>query len=191
MKPPKQKTTTAFGLFKSAKSLVVNPENLEDLEQCLDFAKQRNFKVSIQGGGNSYGDVFFNNQLVIDTKYLNSIKLFDQENGIITVEPGLRMGDLLRVVMPQNWILVGLSGSVNDSVGGMLATNTHGKDTWKNGNFSQNIISFKIIFANGTTKEIQKDKDSELFNSIVGGLGFLGLITEVTLKLKPIPSYYG
>ena len=71
----------------------------------------------------------------------------------------------------------------------MLSTNVHGKDSWKNGNFSQNIISFKIMLANGTTEIIKNDNGSDLFNSIVGGLGFLGLITEITLKLKPIPSY--
>jgi len=189
MEPPKQKIITGFGLFKSAKAFVAEPKNLKDLEESLDFAQQKKFKIAIQGGGNSYGDVFFNNQLVIDTKHLNSIKSFDQENGIITVEPGLRIGDLLGVIMPHNWILVGLSGSINDVVGGMLSTNTHGKDTWKNGNFSQNIISFKIMFANGTIKEIRKSDDTELFNSIVGGLGFLGLITEIKLKLKPTPSY--
>ena len=189
MEPPKQKIISGFGLFKSAKAFVANPKNLKDLEECLDYAKQKKFKIAIQGGGNSYSDVFFNNQLVIDTKHLNSIKSFDSENGIITVEPGLRIGDLLGVIMPHNWVLVGLSGSIDDVVGGMLSTNTHGKDTWKNGNFSQNIISFKIMFANGTTKEIKKDNGSDLFNSIVGGLGFLGLITEITLKLKPTPSY--
>ncbi|SVD42373.1 uncharacterized protein METZ01_LOCUS395227, partial [marine metagenome] len=150
MEPPKQKIISGFGLFKSAKAFVANPKNLKDLEECLDYAKQKKFKIAIQGGGNSYSDVFFNNQLVIDTKHLNSIKSFDSENGIITVEPGLRIGDLLSIIMPHNWVLVGLSGSVNDAIGGMLATNTHGKDTWKNGNFSQNVISFKIMFANGT-----------------------------------------
>ncbi len=189
MEQPKQKIISGFGLFKSAKAFVVNPKNLQDLEECLDYAKQKKFKIAIQGGGNSYSDVFFNNQLVIDTKHLNSIKSFDSESGVITVEPGLRICDLLGVIMPHNWVLVGLSGSIDDVVGGMLSTNTHGKDTWKNGNFSQNIISFKIMFANGTIKEIRKDNDSDLFNSIVGGLGFLGLITEITLKLKPTPSY--
>ena len=189
MEQPKQKIVTGFGLFKSVNTLVATPKNLDDLAKCIDFAKQKKFKIAIQGGGNSYSDVFFNNQLVIDTKQLNSIKSFDSENGQITVEPGVRIGDLLDIIMPHNWILVGLSGSVNDVIGGMLSTNVHGKDSWKNGNFSQNIISFKIMLANGTTEIIKNDNGSELFNSIVGGLGFLGLITEITLKLKPIPSY--
>ena len=189
MEQPKQKIVTGFGLFKSVNTLVATPKNLDDLAKCIDFAKQKKFKIAIQGGGNSYSDVFFNNQLVIDTKQFNSIESFDSENGQITVEPGVRIGDLLDIIMPHNWILVGLSGSVNDVIGGMLSTNVHGKDSWKNGNFSQNIISFKIMLANGTTEIIKNDNGSELFNSIVGGLGFLGLITEITLKLKPIPSY--
>ena len=189
MEQPKQKIVTGFSLFKSANTLVATPKSLDDLIKYIDFAKQRNFKIAIQGGGNSYSDVFFNDQLVIDTSHLNSIKSFDSENGQITVEPGVRIGDLLDIIMPHNWILVGLSGSVNDVIGGMLSTNVHGKDSWKNGNFSQNIISFKIMLANGTTEIIKNDNGSELFNSIVGGLGFLGLITEITLKLKPIPSY--
>ena len=189
MEQPKQKIVTGFGLFKSVNTLVATPKNLDDLAKCIDFAKQKKFKIAIQGGGNSYSDVFFNNQLVIDTKQQNSKKSFDSENGQITVEPGVRIGDLLDIIMPHNWILVGLSGSVNDVIGGMLSTNVHGKDSWKNGNFSQNIISFKIMLANGTTEIIKNDNGSELFYSIVGGLGFLGLITEITLKLKPIPSY--
>ena len=189
MEQPKQKIVTGFGLFKSVNTLVTTPKNLDDLTKCIDFAKHQKFKIAIQGGGNSYSDVFFNNQLVIDTKQLNSVKSFDSENGQITVEPGVRIGDLLDIIMPHNWILVGLSGSVNDVIGGMLSTNVHGKDSWKNGNFSKNVISFKIMLANGTTEIIKNDNGSELFNSIVGGLGFLGLITEITLKLKPIPSY--
>ena len=108
MEQPKQKIVTGFGLFKSVNTLVATPKNLDDLTKCIDFAKQQKFKIAIQGGGNSYSDVFFNNQLVIDTKHLNSIKSFDSENGIITVEPGLRIGDLLSIIMPHNWVLVGV-----------------------------------------------------------------------------------
>ena len=59
MEPPKQKIVSGFGLFKSAKAFVANPKNLKDLEECLDYAKQKKFKIAIQGGGNSYSDVFF------------------------------------------------------------------------------------------------------------------------------------
>ena len=189
MESPIQKTLTSFGLFKSSNVLVALPKSLEDLVQCLDYAKKKKFQIAIKGGGNSYGDVFFNDQFVVDTKGLNSIHFFDPENGIISVGPGVRMGDLLEIIMPYNWVLVGVSGSVNDVIGGMVSANVHGKDSWKNGNFSQNILSLKIMFADGTIQEIKKNTDFELFNSVVGGLGLMGFITEITLKLKQIPSY--
>jgi len=189
MEPPKQKKITGFGLFKSVETSVVTPKTIDDIEQCIEFAEKKKHKIAIQGGGNSYSDVFFNDNLVIDTKNLNSIKSFDVEQGIITVEPGLRIGDLLEKIMPHNWTLVGISGSVNDVIGGMISTNVHGKDSWKNGNFDENVVSFKIMFADGSIKTIKKQTEPELYNSIVGGLGFLGIIVEITLQLKLIPSY--
>ena len=125
-----QKIFTGFDLTKSEKAFVAYPNNTQDLDENFNFAKENNYQIAIQGGGNSYSDVFFNNQLVIDTKFLNTIKFFDPDNGIIIVEPGFRIGNLLKVIMPKNWTLVGLSGSVMDSVGGMLSSNVHGKDTW-------------------------------------------------------------
>jgi len=189
MHEPFKKIISGFGLSKSVNTSVLIPKNIDDIEQYLKFAKNKNYRIGIKGGGNSYSDVFFNNNLVIDTVNLNSIKSFDSDNGVIIVEPGLRIGDLLEKIMPHNWIVTGISGSVNDVIGGMLSTNVHGKDSWKHGNFNENIISFKIMFADGTIKNIEKYSDSDLYNSIIGGLGFLGIITEITLQLKKIPSY--
>ena len=58
MEPPKKKTVTGIGLFKSTESLVAIPKNLDDLVKCVDFAKQRRFKIAIKGGGNSYKDLY-------------------------------------------------------------------------------------------------------------------------------------
>ena len=186
---PIKKTITGFGLSKSVNTSILLPKKVDDIEQYLKFVKNKNYRIAIKGGGNSYSDVFFNNSLVIDTINLNLIKSFDVDNGVIVVEPGLRIGDLLEKIMPHNWMITGISGSVNDVIGGMLATNVHGKDSWKYGNFNENIVSFKIMFADCSIKNIQKHSDPDLYNSVIGGLGFLGIILEITLQLKKIPSY--
>ena len=186
---PIKKTITGFGLSKSVNTSILLPKKVDDIEQYLKFVKNKNYRIAIKGGGNSYSDVFFNNSLVIDTINLNLIKSFDVDNGVIVVEPGLRIGDLLEKIMPHNWMITGISGSVNDVIGGMLATNVHGKDSWKYGNFNENIVSFKIMFADGSIKNIEKHSDPDLYNSVIGGLGFLGIILEITLQLKKIPSY--
>jgi decaprenylphospho-beta-D-ribofuranose 2-oxidase len=184
-----QQIITSFNLTKSVNSLVALPQSINELQECLERSKKEKLKISIKGAGNSYSDIFQNSdQLLIDTYHLNLIKHFDSKNGFVVVEPGVRIGELLSLTMPCNWGLVGLSGSVTDLIGGMVSSNTHGKDTWKNGNFSQNISSLKVLLVNGEIEEVSRQKNIELFNGIVGGLGFLGVIVEITLKLKPLKS---
>ena len=190
MNLPKLTTITCWGLTKSVNAYIMKPKNITELQQCLVIGKNHSLQIAIKAGGNSYADVFMNsNQLLIDISNFKSIKHFDVENGIVIVESGVRVGDLLEKILPKNWCLVGLSGSINDQVGGMISSNTHGKDSWSQGNFSQNIISLKLLIADGTVIEINRNDDSELFNGVVGGLGFLGIIVEATMKLKHIPSY--
>ena len=179
-----------FNLTKSVNTITTSPQNLAELQEYLEIAKKQNLKIAIKAAGNSYSDVFLiSNQLIIDISNLDSIKSFDSENGFVVVEPGVRIGNLLKIIMPKNWGLVGLSGSVTDLVSGMLSSNTHGKDTWKNGNFSQNVLSFKLLLANGKIEEVSRQKNAELFNGVIGGLGFLGIVVEITLKLNPIKSF--
>ena len=181
---------TCFNLTKSVNTVSISPQNLTELQECLEIAKKQNLKIAIKAGGNSYSDVFLtSSHLIIDISNIDSILSFDSENGFVVVEPGVRIGNLLRMIMPKTWGLVGLSGSVTDLVGGMLSRNTHGKDTWKNGNFSNNISSFKLLLANGKIEEVSRQKNIELFNGVVGGLGFLGIVIEITLKLNPIKSF--
>ena len=159
---------------------------------CINFAKKNNLKIAIKGGGNSFSGVNqYNEQLLVDVKNLNSIKSFDAENGIIQVESGLRIGNLLSTILPKNWNVVGLSGSLNDTIGGMISGNTHGKDSWKNGNFGHNVVSLKLLLADGKIIEINETSYPELFNGVIAGLGFLGIVFEVKLKLITNPIVHG
>ena len=190
IKPPQKQVITSWNLHESAKMFVVTPNNYDELLSCIDFAKKNNLKIAIKGGGNSFSGVNqYNEQLLVDVKNLNSIKMFDAENGIIEVESGLRIGNLLSIILPKNWNVVGLSGSLHDTIGGMISGNTHGKDSWKNGNFGHNVVSLKLLLADGKIIEIDESSHPELFSGVIAGLGFLGIIFEVKLKLTPIPSY--
>ena len=190
MKPPQKQIITSWNLHESAKMSVVTPNNFDELVDCINFAKKNNLKITIKGGGNSFSDVgLYDEQLLIDFKNLNSIRTFDTKNGIVQVEAGLIIRNLLSTILPKNWTIVGLSGSLNDTIGGMISGNTHGKDSWKYGNFGNNVISLKLLLADGKIIEINKTTHTELFNGVIAGLGFLGIILEVKLKLAPTPSY--
>ena len=190
MESLEHRNISCYNLTKSVTPPYVTPKSFTELQNFLQLAKNNNQHITIKAGGNSYSDIFLTSEnLLIDVSKLNSILSFDNENGIVIVQSGVRIGTLLKTIMPKNWGLVGLSGSVMDQIGGMISSNTHGKDTWKNGNFSQNILSFRILFSDGTIENIEREKNSELFNGVVGGLGFLGIVMDITLKLTKIPSF--
>ena len=190
MKPPQEQIITSWNLHESAKMYVVTPDNSEQLIDYIDFAKKNNLKIIIKGGGNSFSDVgLYEKQLLLDTKNLNSIKFFDSINGIIQVESGVIISNLLSIILPKNWNVIGLSGSLSDTVGGMISGNTHGKDSWKYGNFGNNVESLKLLLVDGKIVEISKTTDPEFFNGVISGLGFLGIVLEAKLKLTKISSY--
>jgi len=94
------------------------------------------------------------------------------------------------LVLPLNLTLVAITGFMKNTVIGNISNDVNGKDSWKNGNFSQNILSMRVLLSSEEERIITKENDLNLFNAICGGLGLLVIIKEVTLKLTPISSYY-
>jgi len=70
------------------------------------------------------------------------------------------------------------------SVGGSITTATHGSGI-KNGNLSSAVVGLEVVTADGSIVQFSKSADAELLNAAVVGLGALGILTKVTLKIQP------
>lgn len=160
----------------------------EELKRLPGYAADQNLKIIAKGAGCSFGNIFYaHGQISVDTSALNAIHSFSQEHQEIEVGAGLRITDLLTHILPNKLCLSALSGSMSNTIGGMLSSNVHGKDSWKLGNFEHNILAFQLLTADGNLRWIDRNS-SELFNAVIGGLGLFGLITRVRLKLQSIQS---
>jgi FAD/FMN-containing dehydrogenase len=84
--------------------------------------------------------------------------------------------------------LAAASGSLWNTIGGNLSSNINGKDSWCAGSFGDQVVSFKIALADGDVREVDRERDSELFEAVLGGLGLLGIVVEVRLRLRRVPS---
>ena len=107
---------------------VYRPENTKEIIKIIK--KKKNF--TIQGNGRSYGDVSLNFQNLIKTEKLNKILNFDKKKGIIEVESGLLLIDLLKTILALGWFIPVTPGTKYVSIGGMVANNVHGKNVNKN-----------------------------------------------------------
>jgi len=169
------------------RSLVARPTTIEECREALDYSRQHGLTVCARGAGRGYGDLALNDgQVLLDMSTMNTILDFDEETNQITVEAGTRLVDIFQMVHHRLLTLPGVPTESHSSVAGAVSANVNGKDGWRYGNFSHQVVSLKMLLADGEVITI--DRDHELFPAVIGGIGLLGIVIEVTLQLVPIPS---
>lgn len=185
MQPVQQRRIRSYGLDRSVISWVLRPESVEDVSACIEEARRRRMAICPAGGRNSFGDVFLlGDHISVDMTGLDRILAFDAAAGTITVEAGALEPAIPSQAMPAGWYLPASSGSLWNTVGGDLSSHINGKDSWKLGGFGDQVESFQIALADGSRRRVDRNGDPSLFAAVMGGLGLLGIVTEVTLRLR-------
>ena len=103
----------------------------------------------------------------------------DGESGILECEAGVCLEELIRVFVPKGWFLPVTPGTRFVTVGGMFASDVHGKNHHKSSSFSKHVLSFTLMDASGHLHEVDRQKDLKLFLATVGGMGLTGMILKL------------
>lgn len=189
MKLPAKTKIFSWGYGYSADVFLLKPNSIDEIVEILHFAHQTQTQVICKGGANSFGNVFLlQNQIVLDLTAFSAIKKFDATRGVVVVEGNALIREILTLIMPSGWFLHGVSGSIDNTVGGAIAANVHGKDSWAKGNFGSTIVAMKLLTPKGEIIDLSESQNSPIFYAVIGGLGLLGIILEVTFRLHPIQS---
>jgi decaprenylphospho-beta-D-ribofuranose 2-oxidase len=178
--------TSLVGSIRT-RSLVARPTSIEQCREALTYCRQQKMTICARGAGRGYGDLALNDgHALLDMSAMNRIIDFDEKSAQITVEAGMRLIDIYQAVHHDLLTLPASPTESHSSVAGAICANVNGKDAWHHGSFARQVVRLTLLLANGDTLDI--DRSHELFNAVVGGIGLLGIITEATLQLKPIPS---
>ena len=141
-----------------------------------------------RGMGRSYGDSSIQpNKTIIMTNYSKILK-FDKKNGIIKTQAGISLFELLKFIIPKGWFVPVSPGTKYVTIGGMIASNVHGKNHHKVGGMINHLIDIKLIDENKKIKLCSKSQQKNLFFATCGGMGLTGIILEATIKLKKIET---
>lgn len=179
----KSQLLSNFSRFPAFNCQVARPQRYDELFNIPNTC-------TIRGQGLSYSDAAILPEAVIETERLNRFLSFDKKLGRLKVEAGIRIRDILPIIIPAGWFLPVTPGTDYVSIGGCIACNVHGKNHAKKGNFGQHVISFTLITANKETLQCSLTQNAEIFNATLGGMGLTGLIAEVELQLIPIETNY-
>jgi len=139
------------------------------------------------GNGRSYGDVCLTDRgSLILTESLDHFIEFNPEAGLLCCEAGVRLSDVIDLIIPYGWLLPSLPGTSFATVGGAVANDVHGKNHHFMGTFCHHVTNLELLRSDGNVINCGPQENSEWFHATVGGLGLTGLIRRVELQLMPI-----
>jgi decaprenylphospho-beta-D-ribofuranose 2-oxidase len=185
--PKANVTLTGWGRSSHSSSQASRPERFSELAACFgtDLGPRG---LCLHGAARSYGDCALNadGDALITTR-LDRILAFDDNTGIVQVEPGVDFRRLLRAFLPRGWLVPVTPGTGFATIAGAVANDVHGKNHEHNGSFGQHVTELDLLLPDGSARTITP-ADTDLFRATVGGLGLTGLITRVALRMMRVPG---
>lgn len=147
--------------------------------------------VLSRGLGRSYGDSSLPaapSDKVVATRLANRILSFDEATGVIRAEAGLSLDELNRIFIPRGWFSPVTPGTKFVTVGGMVASDVHGKNHHCEGCFGAHVRQLRVRLADDSVVDCSPTENDDLFYGTIGGMGLLGHVLEVEFVLHRIAS---
>src|SRR5438477_244734 len=178
-----------------APEVVVFARSTSDISKLLKFASQKKIAVTARGAGFGYvgGCVPAKKGIALSLMQMNRIKEINFADAIAIVEPGVITAELKGAARAQKLFYPPDPASMKDcSIGGNIATNAGGPRCLKYGVTRNYVTGLEVVLANGdvlqTGGRVHKNKTGfDLIGLFVGSEGMLGIVTEITVKLLPLP----
>jgi glycolate oxidase len=175
---------------------VVLPGSAEEIAAILRLANERSFPVTARGGGVGYtgGAVPVEGGIVIGTDRMNRIREVCADDLYVVTEPGVTTYELQQAVEAHGLFYPPDPASYKNSfIGGNIAENAGGIRSAKYGVTKHYVLGLEVVLPTGeivrtggrTTKNVV---GFDLTGLMCGSEGMLGIITEATLRLLPLPE---
>ena len=178
-----------------APKVVVFARSSDDVRKLLQFANENKIPVTARGAGYGYvgSCVPIRRGIVLSLMQMNQIKEINFVDAIALVEPGVITSELKRAARSKKLFYPPDPASFEHcTIGGNVATNAGGPRCLKYGVTRNYITGLEVVLANGdllrTGGRVHKNKTGfDLIGLFVGSEGMLGVVTEITVKLLPLP----
>ncbi len=174
---------------------VAFPRNPAQVSKILGFCQRQRIPVATRGGGRGYvgGCVPVRGGLVLSTVRMNRILEISKADGVAVVQPGVITAKLAAAASRKNLFYPPDPASLKEStIGGNIATNAGGPRCLKYGVTRSYVLGLEVVLADGTIVRVggrtHKNRTGfDLVGLFTGSEGMLGVVTEATLRLLPLP----
>lgn len=167
----------------------------EEISRIMAYAYENNIPVTVRGSGTGLvgACVALHGGIVLDTTAMNKILELDRDNLTVTLQPGVLLMELAAFAQENGFLYPPDPGEKSATVGGNISTNAGGMRAVKYGTTRDYVRALTVVLPDGTVthlggKVVKNSSGYDLKDLIIGSEGTLGIITEATMKLIPLPA---
>jgi glycolate oxidase len=175
--------------------VVVKPETAQEVVKTMRLANERRIPVVARSGGTCVtgSAVPIHGGIVISFEKMNRIVEIDDENLMVTVEPGIYIMDLHAEMEKRGFLYPPDPGQKSSCLGGNVNTNAGGMRGVKYGVTRDFVEALEVVLPTGDLihlgrKTVKNSTGYDLKDLIIGSEGTLGVTTQMTLRLVPLPK---
>ncbi len=157
-----------------------------------DLRRASRDAVLSRGLGRAYSDAALppegSTRRVVLTPRADRIVAFDEATGILRAEAGLSLSTMRNLFLSRGLFTPVSTGTRHVTLGGMVASDVHGKNHHVAGCFGRHVRALLIRAGDGRVIEATPTQHADLFYAVQGGMGLIGHILEVEVALERLPS---
>jgi len=173
------------GMFDKKPQLITRCENVQDVVESVNFARENNMIVAVKGGGhNSAGTGTCDDGIVIDLSLMQQVEV-NKEEQTANVQGGCLLGEVDKATQ-KHGLAVSAGIISHTGVGGLTLGGGLGWISRKYGFSVDNLISVDLVTANGQVVKASKEENPDLFWAVRGGGGNFGIVTNFEFNCADI-----
>jgi glycolate oxidase FAD binding subunit len=177
--------------------VTVYPQSEEEMANVLKYADSSGKKVTIVGGGTKrgFGGLTESADILLSLADYKGVVEHTVGDMTLTVKAGTPFQALQEYLAEYNQkIALDPAWPEYATIGGVIAANDSGPKRFRYGSARDSVIGMRIVYPNGTIirsggKVVKNVAGYDMNKLFIGSMGTLGVISEVTLKLRPLPKY--
>jgi L-gulono-1,4-lactone dehydrogenase len=168
---------------------IEQPVNTSEVVAAVQRAAAEGRRVRPVGAGHSFTPVAITDEVMLDLSTMDALVHVDRQRCTVRVQAGIRLGALADQLVRRGLAFENLGDIDVQTLAGAMATATHGTGA-ELGNLSSQVEAIELVDGAGEVHELTAG-DGDRFLAARVGLGALGVVTEVTLRVLPAYTLRG